>query len=51
MHTNEFEEAFSKFLDGEIYDKAEEGLFQLIRAAFIAGWNAAKQDNIKIVKE
>lgn len=51
MNSDELEKAYSDFLDGEIYDKAEEGLFQLIRAAFIAGWNAAKRDNIKIVKE
>lgn len=51
MNSNELEEAFSDFIDGEIYDKTEEALFELIRAAFLAGWNAAKRDNIQIVKE
>ena len=51
MNSDELEKAYSDFLDGEVYDKAEDELFHLIRAAFVAGWNAAKRDNIKIVKE
>ena len=41
MHTNEFEVAFSEFLDGKDYDEAEEWLFSLLRKAFLAGWQAA----------
>ena len=41
MHSNEFEESFSKFLEGRTYDEAEEWLFSLLRSAFAAGWKAA----------
>lgn len=41
MHTNNFEEAFSDFLDRREYDQAENALFSIIRIAFLAGWNAA----------
>ena len=51
MNSNELEKAFSDFLDGDTCDKAEEGLFDLTRAAFVAGWSAAKRDNIKIIKD
>ena len=51
MNSDELEKAYSDFLDGEVYDKAEDRLFNLIRVAFVAGWNAAKRDNIKVLKE
>ena len=41
MHTNEFEEAFSSFLDRHEYDEAEYYLFSMVRIAFAAGWQAA----------
>lgn len=41
MHCDDFEKAFSDFLDSEVYDRGEDALFALIRAAFIAGWKAA----------
>lgn len=41
MLSNEFEQAFDDFLGGEDYDRAEDALFAVIRAAFLAGWNAA----------
>ena len=41
MHTNEFEEAFSEFLDRREYDEAENYLFSMIRLSFAAGWQAA----------
>lgn len=41
MHTNEFEEAFSNFLDRHEYDEAENYLFSMVRLAFAAGWKAA----------
>lgn len=41
MHTNDFEQAFSDFLDRREYDQAENALFSIVRIAFLAGWNAA----------
>ena len=37
-----FEAAFGNFLERKEYDKAEEGLFAIVRAAFIAGYAAGK---------
>ena len=42
MQTNEFEQAFSDFLDTKAYDDAEDTLFSVIRMAFVAGWKAAR---------
>ena len=42
MQTNEFEQAFSNFLETKEYDDAEDTLFSVIRMAFIAGWKAAR---------
>ena len=36
-----FEKAFSDFLDRREYDQAESALFSMIRIAFLAGWQAA----------
>lgn len=36
-----FEQAFETFLESEQYDQAEDALFSLARAAFLAGWVAA----------
>ena len=44
MHTNEFEEAFSNFLERHEYDEAENYLFSMVRLAFVAGWKAAGGD-------
>jgi len=41
MYTNEFEAAFSAFLDRHEYDEAESALFSMVRIAFAAGWKAA----------
>ena len=41
MHTDEFEQAFSEFLDRHEYDEAENYLFSMVRLAFAAGWKAA----------
>ena len=41
MHSNEFEHAFSEFLDRREYDEAESALFAMVRIAFAAGWKAA----------
>ena len=39
--TDDFELAFGNFLEQEEYDAAEQALFDLVRAAFEAGWKAA----------
>ena len=41
MHSDDFEKAFGDFLESEVYDRGEDALFTLTRAAFIAGWKAA----------
>ena len=41
MYTNDFEAAFSAFLDRHEYDEAENYLFLMVRLAFSAGWQAA----------
>ena len=42
MMDNEFEAALSEFLDRHEYDDAEAALFTIVRAAFLAGWRAAR---------
>lgn len=37
----DLERAFSEFIDRQEYDKAENALFDIVRIAFVAGWNAA----------
>ena len=44
MQTNDFEQAFSDFLDRREYDQAENALFAMVRIAFLAGWKAAGGD-------
>lgn len=41
MMDNEFEAAFSCFLERHECDDAESALFEIVRAAFLAGWRAA----------
>lgn len=41
MMSNDFEEAFSNFLERREYDEAENALFAMVRIAFLAGWKAA----------
>lgn len=41
MMSNDFEEAFSNFLERREYDEAQSALFAMVRIAFLAGWNAA----------
>ena len=41
VYTNEFEEAFSNFLERHAYDEADNYLFSMVRLAFAAGWKAA----------
>ena len=44
MMSNDFEKAFSDFLDRREYDQAENALFSIVRIAFLAGWKAAGGD-------
>jgi len=39
---NDFEKAFSSFLECPEYDQAESALFDVVRTAFLAGWKAAQ---------
>ena len=41
MYSNDFEAAFSAFLERREYDEAENYLFSMVRTAFTAGWLAA----------
>lgn len=41
MMSNDFEEAFSNFMERREYDEAESALFSMVRIAFLAGWKAA----------
>ena len=46
MNEIEFDRALSDFLDDEECEEVNEAVFQLIRAAFAAGWNAAHGSSI-----
>ena len=51
MNEVEFDKAFSDFLDDEQYERVNDALFELIQAAFTAGWKAALGSDIgKIMK-
>lgn len=50
MKEMEFDQAFSEFLDDDQYEKTSDAMFDLIHAAFAAGWKAALgSDNGKII--
>ncbi len=51
MNEIEFDKAFSEFLDDSAYDKASDYLFELAKAAFIAGWKAAMKSDLKAVAD
>ena len=44
MMSNEFEEALDNFLAGHDADEAHQALYDIIRAAFLAGWRSAGGD-------
>ena len=51
MNEIEFDRAFSEFLDDDQCEKINEAVYQLVRAAFTAGWKAALGSDIgKIMK-
>lgn len=39
--SNDFEEAFSNFLERREFDQASNALFSMVRISFMAGWLAA----------
>ena len=41
MQSDDFEAAFSHFIDQQEYDAAESALFAVVRAAFLSGWKSA----------
>ncbi len=46
MNEIEFDRALSDFLDQEGSEQAGEALFQLVRTAFTAGWQAAMNSDL-----
>lgn len=44
MMSNEFEEALDNFLEGDEAEDAHQALYDIIRAAFLAGWRSAGGD-------
>jgi hypothetical protein len=44
MESNDFEKAFSDFIDRHEYDEAQSALHDMIRISFRAGWQAAGGD-------
>ena len=42
--SNEFEQALDAFLEGAEADEAHQALYDIIRAAFLAGWCSAGGD-------
>ncbi len=44
MQSNEFEKAYSDFIDRREYDEAANALHSIVRIAFTAGWNSAGGD-------
>ena len=46
MNEIEFDKALSEFLDDEQHERTSEAVFQLVRAAFTAGWKAALGSDI-----
>ena len=46
MNEIEFDKALSDFLDDDRYEQTNDALFELIRAAFTAGWKAALGSDI-----
>jgi len=51
MNETEFDRALSEFLDDEECERDSEAIYQLIRAAFAAGWRAAMGSDLKGIME
>jgi len=48
--SNEFEKALDAFLEGAEADEAHQALYDIIRAAFLAGWRSAGGDPPQLQK-
>lgn len=46
MNEIEFDKAFSEFLSDDQYERTNDALFELVKAAFTAGWKAALGSDI-----
>jgi hypothetical protein len=42
-NNDDFEKLFSKYIDSEKYDMAEDFLFSIIRGAYKSGWHDAEK--------
>ena len=51
MNEIEFDKALSDFLDDEECEQVNEAMFQLMRAAFTAGWKAAMGSDLKKIMD
>ena len=51
MNEIEFDKAFSEFLDDKEYERVNDALFELILAAFAAGWKAAMGSDLKKIMD
>ena len=51
MNELEFDKALSDFLDDEECEKINEAVYQLVRAAFAAGWRAALGSDLSKVMD
>ena len=47
MNSDNFEKTFNDFLERKEYDEAENALFEIVRAAYAAGWLAAGGEALK----
>lgn len=51
MNNVEFDKALSNFLDDDECESASEAVYNLIRTAFTAGWDAAMGSKLKKAKD
>ena len=47
MNSDFYEKSFSDFLERKEFDQAQNALFEIVRAAFAAGWLAAGGEALK----
>lgn len=51
MNEIEFDKALSEFLDDDQCEKANAAVFEIVRAAFAAGWKAAMGSDLKHIMD
>ena len=44
LQSDVFEQALDEYLQSKNYDNIQEAVYQFARSAFLAGWQAAKND-------